>query len=188
MTIACHSVGSGCTVMGVDEGCGAMWTALAGFAVMGSPSFGVMVASPWKVSRGWWRSAGSVQVSVGSVIHWRRMAWSPGVIFSNPSVPLWTAHSRGKFRYSLLSELVRCCVGSSILVMGCVMGSWWGHSSVAGGGGAWGISSSGRCGVFASWSPALIVARMLWRVGELGGVWSRIAPGEVVTRQALGVL
>ena len=40
---------------------------------------------------------GSAQVVVGSVIEWRRMAWSPGVILSHRSVPLWTAHSRGSF-------------------------------------------------------------------------------------------
>ena len=69
MTMACHVVGPGRTVMGVGDSCGAMWTALAGFAVMASPSFGVMVASPWTLRRRWWRCAGSVQVSVGSVIH-----------------------------------------------------------------------------------------------------------------------
>ena len=44
MTMASHGVGPGCTVIGADDGCGGMWTAWAGAAVMGSPSVGVMVA------------------------------------------------------------------------------------------------------------------------------------------------
>ena len=91
--MACHGVGPGCTVIGADDACGGMWTAWLGAAVMESPSVGVMVASPWTVMRSWWRPVGSVQVVVGSVIEWRRMAWSPGVISSHRSVPLWTAYS-----------------------------------------------------------------------------------------------
>ena len=68
MTLACHGVGLGCTVMGADDGCGGIWTAWAGAAFMGSPSVGVMAASPWMLGRRWWRSAGSAQVVVGSVI------------------------------------------------------------------------------------------------------------------------
>ena len=67
-----------------------------GAAVMGSPSIGVMVASPWTVRRRLWRSVSSVGVVVGLVIEWRRMPWSPGVISSHRSVLLWTAHSRGR--------------------------------------------------------------------------------------------
>ena len=96
MTMACHGVGPGYTVIGADDACGGMWMAWVGAAVMGSSSVGVMVASPWTVRRRWWRSVGSVQVVVGSVIEWRRMAWSPGVIWSPWSVPFWTAHSRGR--------------------------------------------------------------------------------------------
>ena len=94
MTMACHGVGPGCTVIGADDACGGMRTAWAGAAVTGSPSVGVIVASPWTVGRRWWRSVGSAQVVVGSVIEWRRMAWSPGVISSlgvcrcGPPVPL----------------------------------------------------------------------------------------------------
>ena len=121
--MACHGVGPGCTVIGADDACGGMWTGWVGAAVMGSPSVGVMVASPWTVRRKWWRSVGSVQVVVGSVIEWRRMAWSPGVISSHRSVPLWTAHSRGRFQNPLRSGVVRCCGESSIVVMGWVRGS-----------------------------------------------------------------
>ena len=96
---------------------GGMWTAWAGAAVIRSPSIGVMVASPWTVRRRWWRSFGNVQVVVGSVIEWRRMAWSPGVISSHRSVLLWTAHSRGRFGNPLRSGVVRCCGGSSIVGM-----------------------------------------------------------------------
>ena len=112
-----------CTVIGADDACGGMWTAWAGAAVTGSPSVGVIVASPWTVRRRWWRPVGSAQVVVGSVIEWRRMAWSPGVISSHRSVPLWTAHSRGRSRNPLRSGVVRCCGGSSIVVMGWVRGS-----------------------------------------------------------------
>ena len=34
---------------------------------------------------------------VGSVIQLRQMAWSPGMISSHRSVPLWTAHSCRRF-------------------------------------------------------------------------------------------
>ena len=68
MTMACDGVGPGCTVMDADDVCGGMWMAWAGAAVMGSPSVGVMAASPWTVRRRWWRSAGSAQVVLGSVI------------------------------------------------------------------------------------------------------------------------
>ena len=95
--------------------------------------------------------------------------WNPGVILSHRSVPLWIAHFRGRFRKPLRSGVVRCCGGGSILVMGWARGSWWGRSCAAGGGGAWGISSSGSCGAFASCSPALMVAKMSGRVGEAGG-------------------
>ena len=106
--MACHGVGPGCTVMGADDACGCMRAAWAGLTVRGSPSVGVIVAFPWTVRRRWWRSAGSVQVSVGPVIQWRRIAWRPYVISSHRSVQLWTAHSRDKFGYPLRSGVVRC--------------------------------------------------------------------------------
>ena len=155
---------------------------------MGSPSVATMVTSPCMGRRRWWRSAGSVQVSVGSLIQWRRTAWSLGVISSHRRVPLWTAHSCGRFRYPLRSGVLHFSRGCSILVMGCATGSWWGRSRVVGRGGARGISSSGRCGAFASCSRALMVAKMSWRAGESGGLWCRIAPGEVVTRRFPGLL
>ena len=68
------------TVMGAEDACGDVWTAWAGVAVIRSASVGVMLAFPWTLRTRWWRSAGSVQVSVVSMIQWRRMAWSPGVI------------------------------------------------------------------------------------------------------------
>ena len=146
-----------------------MWTAWAGAAVTGSPSVGVIVASPWTVRRRWWRPVGSAQVVVGSVIEWRRMAWRPGVISSHRSVPLWTAHSGGRSRNPLRSGVVLCYGGSSIVVMERVRGSVRGSSCVVGGDGAWGISSSSCCGAFASWSSALMVAKTSGRVGEAGG-------------------
>ena len=94
--MACHGLAPGCTAIGADDACGGMWTAWAGAAVMGSPSVGVIVASPWTVRRRWWRPVGSALVVVVSVIEWRRMAC--GVISSHWSVPLWTAHSRGRSR------------------------------------------------------------------------------------------
>ena len=160
MTKTPHGVGPGCTVMGADDACRGMWTALAGVAVMGTPSVAVMAASPWTVRRRLWRSAGSVQVLVGWVIQWRRMACSPSVISSHLSVLLWIARSRGRSREALRSEVVPICGGSSILVMSCARGSWRWRSRVAGEGGAWGISSSDCCGAFASFSPALMVAKM----------------------------
>ena len=114
------------------------------------------------------------------------MAWSPGVILSHRSVPLWTAHSRGRFRDPLRSGVVPCCGGSSIVVMGWVRGSVRGLSCVVGGDGAWGISSSGCCGAFASCSSALMVAKTSGGGG--GGVGCRIVPGDVVPRWVLGVL
>ena len=114
MTMACHGVGPGCTAIGADDACGGMWTAWAGAAVTGSPSVGVIVASPGTVRRRWWRPVCGAQVVVGSVIEWRWMAWSPGVISFHPSVPLWTAHSRGRSRNPLRSGVVRCCGGSII--------------------------------------------------------------------------
>ena len=169
MTMACHGVGPGCTVIGADDACGYMWTAWAGAAVTGSSSVGVIVALPLTVRRRWWRPVGSAQVVVGSVIEWRRMAWRPGVISSHRSVPLWTAHSRGRSRNPLRSWVVRCCGGSSIVVMRWVGSSVWGVSCVVGGDGAWGISSSSCCGAFASCSSALMVAKTSRRVGEAGG-------------------
>ena len=166
MTMACHGVGPGCTVIGANDACGGMWTAWAGAAVTGSPSVGVIVALPWTVRRRWWRSVGSAQVVVGSVIEWRRMAWRPGVISSHRSVPLWTVHSRGRSRNPFRSGVVRCCGGSSIVVMGWVRGSVRGWSCVVDGDGAWGISSSSCCGAFASWSSALMVAK--WRTQPRG--------------------
>ena len=121
---------------GADDVCGGMWTAWAGVAVLVSPSIGVTAASPWTVRRRWWRSAGSVEVVVCSVIEWRRMAWSPGVISSHRSVPLWIAHSGGKSRNPLRSGVVRCSGASSILVMGGVRPSWWKRSCAVGGDGA----------------------------------------------------
>ena len=134
--MAFHGVGPRCTVIGADDACGGMWAALVGAAVTRSPSSGEMVASPWTVRRSRWRSDGSVEVVVGWVIEWRRMAWSPGVISSHRSVPLWTAHSRGRFRNPLRSGVVRCCGGSSIVVMGSVRGSVQGLSCVVGGDGS----------------------------------------------------
>ena len=106
--------GPGCTVIGAEDACGGMWTAWVGAAVIGSPSVGLMVASPWTVRRRWWWSVGSVQLVVSSMIEWRRMARSPGVISSQRSVPSWTAHSRGRFRNPLRSGVVRCCGGTSL--------------------------------------------------------------------------
>ena len=155
---------------------------------MGSPSVGVIVASTWTVRRRWWQPVGSAQVVVGSVIEWRRMAWGPGVISSHRSLPLWTAHSRGRFRNPLRSGVVRCCGGSSIVVMGWVRGSVRGLSCVVGGDGAWGISSSGCCGAVASCSSALIVAMTSRTVLEAGGLGCRIVPGDVVLLWVLGAL
>ena len=73
-------------------------------------------------------------------------------------------------------------------MMGWVRGSVRGFSCVVGGDGAWGISSSSCCGAFASWSSALIVAKTSGRVGEAGGVGSRIVPGDVVFLRVLGAL
>ena len=133
-----------------------MWTAWAGAAVIGSPSVNVTAASPWTVRR---MSAGSVQVVVGSVIEWWRMAWSPGLSASHRRLSTWIAHSCGRFGNPMRSGVVRCCGGSSILVMGWVMGSCRQHSYAVGGDGAWGISSSDCCGAFASCSSALMVAK-----------------------------
>ena len=143
MTMACLRVGPWCTVMGADNVFGGKWTALARVAVMGSPSVGVMVASPWIMGRVCWWSAGSVQVSLGWVIEWRRMAWSPVMVSPHRSVPLLIAQSCSRFRNSLRSGVVRCCGGSFISVMGCARGSWWGCSCAAGGSGTLGISSFG---------------------------------------------
>ena len=167
--MAYHGVGPGCTVIGADDASGRTWTAWAGTAVTGSPSVGVIVASPWTMRRRWWRPVGSAQVVVGSVIEWRRMAWSPGVVSSHRSVPLWTAHSRGRSRNPLPFWVVRCCGGSSIVVMGWVRGSVRGFSCVVGGDGAWGISSSSCCGAFASWSSALMGRTHLGGWGRRGG-------------------
>ena len=103
------------------------------------------------------------------MIEWRRMAWSPGVVSSHRSVPLWTAHSRGRSRSPLRSGVVRCCGGSSIVVMGWVRGSVHGLSCVVGGDDAWGTSLSRCCRAFASCSSALMVAKTSGRVGEAGG-------------------
>ena len=103
------------------------------------------------------------------MIEWRWMAWIPGVISSHRSVPLWTAHSRGRSRNPLRSGVVRYCGGSSIVVMGWVRGSLWGFPCAVSGGGAWGIWSSACCGAFTSCSSALMVAKTSWRVGEAGG-------------------
>ena len=46
-------------------------------------------------------------------------------------------------------------------------------SCVVGADGAWGISSSGFCGAFASCSSALMVAKTSGRVGEAGGWGAR---------------
>ena len=66
--MACHGVGPGCTAIGADDACGGMWTAWVWAAVVGSPSVGVIVASPWAVKRRWWRLVGSAQVVLGLVI------------------------------------------------------------------------------------------------------------------------
>ena len=134
--MACHGVGPGCTVFGANDDCGTMWTVWAGAAVMGSPSIGVMAASTWMVRRTWWRSASSAQGLVGSVIEWRQMAWSPGVILFHQSVPLWIAHSRGRFQNPLRYGVVRCCGGSSIFMIGWARGSCWGRFCAVGGGDA----------------------------------------------------
>ena len=42
-----------------------------GAVVMWSLSVGVIVTSPWRVRRRWWRPVGSAQVVVGSVFEWR---------------------------------------------------------------------------------------------------------------------
>ena len=89
--------------------------------------------------------------------------------FVHLSVPLWIAHSRGRSRDPWRSGVVRCCGGSSILMLGCARGFWWGRSRVVGLGGVYGISSSGCCGAFAACSSALMVAKISWRVGEAGG-------------------
>ena len=68
ITMACHGAGPGCTVTVADDDCARVWTAWAGAAAMGSPSGVVMAASPWMVRRRCWRSAGSAEVLVGSVI------------------------------------------------------------------------------------------------------------------------
>ena len=167
--MACHEVGPRCTVIGADDGFGGMWMAWAGAAVMGSPFVGVIAASPWMVRRRLWRSFGSAHALMGSLIEWTWMAWSPGVISSHPSVLLWTAHCRGRFRNPLRSGVVWCWWGSFILVMGWASGSWWGRSCAVDRGGVWGISSSGCCGAFASYSSALMMAKTSWRVGEAGG-------------------
>ena len=185
--MACHGVGSGCTVIGADSDCAGMWTAWVGAAVMGSPSVGVMVASPWTVRRRWWRSVGSVQVVVNSVIEWRQMAWNPGVIWSHRSVPLWTADSRGRYPNPLRTGVVRCCGGSLVVVMEWVRGSVRGLP-------VWLV---GRC-------LAHLVARLLWGFRFLqccadggedirevqggGGVGCWIVPGDVVLLRVLGVL
>ena len=65
-------------------------------------------------------------------------------------------------------------------MMGWVRGSLRGLSCAVGGDVAWGISSSGCCGAFASCSSALMVAKTSWRVGEAGGVGCRIVPGDMV--------
>ena len=59
---------------------------------------------------------------------------------------------------------------------------------MVGGGGAWVISLSGRCGALASCSPALVVAKMSRTVGEVGGAWCQRAAREVVTRRVIGFL
>ena len=122
------------------------------------------------------------------MIEFRRMAWSPGVISSHRSVPLWTAHSRGRSRNPFRSGVVRCCGASSIVVMGWVRGSVRGLSCVVDGDGAWGISSSSCCGAFASWNSALMVAKTSGRVGGAGGVVCRIVLGDVVFFRVLGAL
>ena len=136
-----------------------------GLLLRGSPSVVVIVASPWTVRRRWSRPVCTAQVVVGSVVEWRRMAWSPSVISSHRSVPLWTAHSLRRSRNPLRSGVVQCCGGSSIVVMEWVRGFF----CVVGGDGAWGISSSGCCGAFAFCSSALMVAKTSGRVGEAGG-------------------
>ena len=136
---------------------------------MGSPSVGVMVAYPLTMRRGWWRSVGSVQVVVDSVIECRRMAWSPGVILFHRSLPLWTADSRRRSQSPLRSGVVRCCGRSSIMVMEWVRGSLRGLSCAVGGDDAWGMLSSGCCGAFASCSSALMVAKTSGGVGQVGG-------------------
>ena len=95
-----------------------------------------MAASPWTLRRRWWQSAGSVQVLVGLLIQWRRMAWSPSVIWSHRSVPLRIPHSRGRSRGPLRSGLVRCCGGGGLhpgdgmceeLLGGEFLCGWWGR-------------------------------------------------------------
>ena len=54
-------------------------------------------------------------------------------------------------------------------MMGCAMGTWCGRSCVVDGGGAWGAVSSRCDGAFVACSPALMVAKTSWSVGEVGG-------------------
>ena len=87
------------------------------------------------VRRRWWRSAGSAQALVGSVIEWRRMAWSSGVILSHRSMPLWIPHFRGRFLNLLRSRGPAVLwgelnfgdwVGEGLLV-GALLCDWWGR-------------------------------------------------------------
>ena len=165
-----------------------MWTAWAGAAVTGSPSVGVIVASPWTVRRRWWWPVGSAQVVVGSVIKWRQMAWSPRVISSHRSLPLRTAHSGCRSRNPVRSGMERCCGKSSIVVMGWVRGSVRGFSCVVGG----------------DWCLGHLFVRLLWGFRLLQscadggeGIWEGlggegvgclIVPGDVVLLRALGAL
>ena len=74
-------------------------------------------------------------MSVGSVIQWRGMAWSPGVILSHQSVLVWTTHSHGRSWRPLRSGMVRCCGGGfhpgdgmcEMLLIGALLRELWGR-------------------------------------------------------------
>ena len=54
-------------------------------------------------------------------------------------------------------------------MMALARGSWRGRSCGVGGGGGWGISSSGCSGAFSCCSSALMVAKTSWSVEDAGG-------------------
>ena len=105
--MACHGMGPGCTIMGTDNVLWGYVDGVCGDRRYGVFSVSVIVASSWMVRRRKWRSVGSVQVWVGSVIEWRRIVWSPGVILSQRSVLFWIVHSRGRFRNLCLNSISR---------------------------------------------------------------------------------
>ena len=159
-----------------------------GAAVMGSPSVGVMVASSWTVRRRCWRSVGSVQVVVGSVIEWGRMGWSPGVLSSHLSVafvdrPFWwqVAKPVAVRGSAVLWGELRCGDGvGEGLCAGAFLCGWWGwclgHLFVRL---LWGFHFLQFCADS---------GEDVWEGGGGGGVGSRIIPGDVVLLWVLGAL